>query len=206
MLYAVKRADGELEIIRLIPQRVVASDQTVTRVTRTARLDEKQCWRWTYENGKHLDIPFSVINEFGDCKTDTLPGLVVEFPTPAEITKQRPELAGATWAEIATADLPPDRSFRAAWELNGKTVAPNMTKARDIHMDRIRKARDAELAKLDVDMMRAMGQGDNTARDAVEAKKQVLRDLPATFDLRQAMTPEELKSLWPKELAASSGR
>jgi hypothetical protein len=34
----------------------------------------------------------------------------------------------------------------------------------------------------------------------VEEEKQKLRNLPATFDLSGAQTPEELSSLWPSEL------
>ena len=77
----------------------------------------------------------------------------------------------------------------------------NMTKARDIHMDQIRKARNAELAAKDVTFMRAVEAGDTDAQATIGAEKQVLRDIPQTFDLTTD-TPEQLKALWPDELPA----
>lgn len=101
---------------------------------------------------------------------------------------------------ITPAEVPGDRNFREAWEHGGSQVSVNMDKARNIHMDRIRVARDAKLAALDVDTMKAVGKGDNVARDAVESQKQALRDIPQTLDLTVAKTPEELKAIWPSEL------
>lgn len=97
-------------------------------------------------------------------------------------------------------DIPSDRTFREAWECSSGRVAVNMDKAREIHMDRIRKVRDRELAKLDVEYQRADERGDATAKAQVAARKQALRDIPQTFDLTQAKTPEELKALWPEGL------
>ena len=77
----------------------------------------------------------------------------------------------------------------------------NMTKARAIHLEEIRKARNLELAKEDVNMMIANESGTSSEQDAVKAKKQTLRDLPATFDITTGVdTPEKLKAKWPTEL------
>jgi hypothetical protein len=77
----------------------------------------------------------------------------------------------------------------------------NMTKARAIHLEEIRKARNLELAKEDVNMMIANESGTSSEQDAVKAKKQTLRDIPATFDITTGVdTPEELKAKWPAEL------
>jgi hypothetical protein len=77
----------------------------------------------------------------------------------------------------------------------------NMTKARAIHLEEIRKARNLELAKEDVNMMIANESGTSSEQDAVKAKKQTLRDLPATFDITTGVdTPEQLKAKWPTEL------
>ena len=78
----------------------------------------------------------------------------------------------------------------------------DMTKARAIHMDAIRVVRNAELAAKDVTFMRAVEAGDTDAQATIGTEKQTLRDLPATFDLTTAGTPELLKSLWPTELPA----
>jgi hypothetical protein len=81
-------------------------------------------------------------------------------------------------------------------------VNVNMTKARAIHLEEIRRVRNAELVKKDVPFIRAVEAGDTDAQATIGTEKQTLRDLPATFDLTTAGTPELLKSLWPSELPA----
>ena len=79
----------------------------------------------------------------------------------------------------------------------------NMAKARAIQMDKIRVVRNAELVKLDVPFMRAVEAGDTSAQATIGTEKQVLRDIPATFDLTTGVdTPEKLKAKWPAELPA----
>ena len=80
-------------------------------------------------------------------------------------------------------------------------VTVNMTKARTIHMDAIRVVRNKELAAKDITFMRAVEAGDTDAQATIGTEKQVLRDLPATFDLTTGVdTPEKLKAKWPTEL------
>ena len=79
----------------------------------------------------------------------------------------------------------------------------NMDKARAIHLEEIRKVRNAELVKEDVTFMRAVEDGDTDAQATIKTKKQTLRDLPATFDITTDVdTPEQLKAKWPTELPA----
>ena len=79
----------------------------------------------------------------------------------------------------------------------------NMTKARAIHLEEIRKVRNAELVKEDVTFMRAVEAGDTDTQATIATKKQTLRDLPATFDITTGVdTPEKLKAKWPTELPA----
>lgn len=89
----------------------------------------------------------------------------------------------------------PERTFRGAWTDDGVAIGHNMAKARLIHMDRIRLARNAELEKLDKIIATNEDAG---GRDAANrAKRQTLRDIPQTFDLSGAATADELKALWP---------
>ena len=82
-------------------------------------------------------------------------------------------------------------------------VNVNMTKARAIHLAKIRKVRNKELVKEDVTFMRAVEDGDTDAQATIKAKKQTLRDIPATFDITTDVdTPEKLKAKWPTELPA----
>lgn len=97
--------------------------------------------------------------------------------------------------------LPKDRAFRQAWVKVGNNVDVDMPKARTIHMNRIRVARDAELERLDKESMLNMEQGVNNAQTLVD--KQKLRDIPQTFDLEQFATPDELQVAWPVGLPRS---
>ena len=81
----------------------------------------------------------------------------------------------------------------------------NMTKARAIHMNVIRRARNKELVKEDVNYTRALESGDTSAQAAVATRKQTLRDIPATFDLTTGVTTTtQLIARWPSELPARS--
>ena len=79
----------------------------------------------------------------------------------------------------------------------------DMARSRGVHMDRIRVVRNAELVKEDVNMLKAIEAGDASTQSTVATKKQVLRDIPATFDITTGVdTPEALKAKWPTELPA----
>jgi hypothetical protein len=84
-----------------------------------------------------------------------------------------------------------DRYFRNAWKSEGGKLAVDMEKARDVQMDKIRFARDQELEVLDKETLKGID---------VQAEKQVLRDIPQTFDLTVAETLDDLRDLWPEEL------
>ena len=93
------------------------------------------------------------------------------------------------------------REYRNALVLSGTAVVTDMAKARAIHLDRIRKVRDKKLQELDVQSIRAIEDKDVPTENRIKAEKQVLRDLPATFDLTPATNTDELRGLWPTELA-----
>jgi hypothetical protein len=121
----------------------------------------------------------------------------------AEIAKWQSSgaLRARRYWRAAPDSLPTDRTFRDAWVHDGASGCKvDMEKARAIHMGRIRATRDERLKALDVETVKAVGRGDQAAAAAVEGRKQTLRDLPRTIDLTAAMTPEELKAIWPAEL------
>ena len=79
----------------------------------------------------------------------------------------------------------------------------NMAKARIVHLTEIRRVRNAELVAKDVTFMRAVEAGDTSSQSAIATEKQVLRDIPASFDITTGVTtPEQLKARWPSELPA----
>jgi len=78
----------------------------------------------------------------------------------------------------------------------------NMTKARDIHREKVRQARNPLLASKDVEFQRALETGADTA--AIVAVKQALRDAPAAAAIEAASTPDELKQAWDTDLLGDS--
>ena len=78
----------------------------------------------------------------------------------------------------------------------------NMTKARDIHREKVRQARNPLLAAKDVEFQRALETGADTA--SIVSEKQALRDAPAAASIDAATTPEELKAAWDADLLGDS--
>ena len=111
--------------------------------------------------------------------------------------------AGAAYRIVEASVIPTHRLFRNAWSDDGNDVIVNMSDARDIHMDDIRIDRDKALLELDITFMRAVEDGDTDEQDAASTAKQALRDIPETFDLSSASTPEQLTVLWPDDLDRS---
>lgn len=101
------------------------------------------------------------------------------------------------WQVVDSSTLPPDRYFRGALRAEKGRFTIDMPKAREIHMNRIRKARDKALTALDVETMKAVGKGDQQSLTVTEARKNFLRNIPQTLDLSKAKTPEELRAIWP---------
>lgn len=97
---------------------------------------------------------------------------------------------------------PTERLFRDSWVISGGLPCHDMGKCRDIWRDEMREARKPKLETLDIEMQRALGVGDAAKRDQVEARKQVLRDVPADPAIDTATTLDELKAVWPAELGA----
>ena len=77
-------------------------------------------------------------------------------------------------------------------------IVINMSKARGIQMDKIREVRNKELAKKDIEFMKAL-EADDGSHTAIATEKQALRDIPQTFDLTTD-TVDELKNKWPEGL------
>lgn len=74
-------------------------------------------------------------------------------------------------------------------------IAIDMSKARDIHRERMRHARAPKLAALDIAFQRAVEAGESTA--AVVTQKQMFRDVTADPAIDAAQSPESLKAVWP---------
>ena len=74
-------------------------------------------------------------------------------------------------------------------------IIVNITKAKEIWKDKIRRARKPKLEELDIQFMKAQETSSDTS--AIVTKKQELRDYPAQVD--SATTTDEIKAVWDIE-------
>lgn len=101
-------------------------------------------------------------------------------------------------AYITTA-VPDNRIFRNAWCRcpKGRSVLIDELKAQSLHIDRIRQIRNKKLIELDAEQLRNITNSDQLAE--IEARKQLLRDIPQTFDVSR-LDIKKPHTLWPEGL------
>lgn len=115
--------------------------------------------------------------------------------------EKAPEKPAEVLGDVDAADLPywgnqPNLGFRNALDWDGTKPVINMGKARGIKMAYVRKDRDARLETTDLEVLKL----DGAAVPApLKAKRQALRDMPATVqsDLAATTTVEELEAFEP---------
>ncbi len=78
----------------------------------------------------------------------------------------------------------------------------NMNKAKEIHKNKIRKARAPKLAELDVEFQKALETSADTT--SIVSKKNALRDAPANAAIDAAKTEAELKATWDTAVLGTS--
>jgi len=81
-------------------------------------------------------------------------------------------------------------------------IGLDMSKAKDIHRDKVRQARAPLMAAKDIEFTRAQETGADTT--AIVAAKQALRDAPAAAAIDAATTADELKAAWDATLLGDS--
>lgn len=104
--------------------------------------------------------------------------------------------------QITEDDLPESRVFRNAWTVADNKVTVKLDKAKDIHMYRIRLARSIVFKELDQQWLLALAQKDQAAMDAIEAKRQELRDYPQAIQdkIKKCKCPVKLDALFDDKL------
>lgn len=128
-----------------------------------------------------------------------LTSLGIVFATDDEVMAyiiSKNDLTEGSYRIVDVEDIPADRSFRNAWMDTGEAVEHDMDKAKEIKKQELRELRKPLLEKLDVEYMKALEQGDDSAKD-IAAKKQELRDV-TKLDLPDNV--EELKNFLPRAL------
>jgi len=78
----------------------------------------------------------------------------------------------------------------------------DMAKAREIHKNKIRAAREQKFKELDVEFQKALETGASTTD--IVAKKQALRDAPADSDIAAASDTDALKAQWKTDILGTS--
>ena len=79
-----------------------------------------------------------------------------------------------------------------------------MAKAKEIHKQNIRFARELRFKELDIEFQRAIETKDDTKQAEIATKKQALRDAPADTDITNATDTNALKAQWKTDILGSS--
>jgi hypothetical protein len=114
-------------------------------------------------------------NEHGGVSTCIPTG---EISIEAVLIKDVPADSGARIVELE--DLPRDKDFYGAWEMDDTSVTVNFAKAVEITKARLRAERTPLLAAQDVAFQRALEEGKDAS--AIVAEKQRLRDVTNLAD------------------------
>lgn len=201
MRYLHTNDDGSVAIWGCVPSRVIRNEDgavfLVNGISRTAT----QCLlqgRWINGFGGPMVVGDQTF-DVADLEADSLPGYTIEFPDFEQDIKAKlakPDRERVKGHRICSkAEVPTDRSFRAAWRDSGKSIDIDMDHAKAITRDRLRKERAPLLADLDVQAIRAVETDDKAKLLEVAAEKQRLRDITALPGIEAAATPEELKAI-----------
>ena len=103
--------------------------------------------------------------------------------------------------DTASLTLPTDRTFRNAWVFGDEDVVEvDMPKAQEIFKDDLRRERQPLLEALDVEYMKAMERGEDTA--SIVAQKVALRDITDDARIASATTPDQLGAMDVASLTA----
>jgi len=142
---------------------------------------------------------------FGAGWVDERAGEWIRFATPENIENEiaRSDFLAKPikgWRIVSLSEIPKDRTYRNALrDVQGK-LNHDMPIARELHREKIRHARAIKFVELDGEWTKAVGQYKGAdVIDAIEAKRQKLRDMPNDHKIEEVTTTEELKALWPTE-------
>ena len=104
------------------------------------------------------------------------------LPTPENVEARiaKEGLRVASWRVVRYDEIPTERHFRNALRDDGEKMHHDLDHAKEIALAYIREDREPEMAKLDIQWMKATGQKDQKKADVIEAQRQVWRDKPAT--------------------------
>ena len=139
--------------------------------------------------------------------TEINPATGVEFTLQEIIDKDLIPTGITTFSIVEDSVIPADRTFRSAWVGNGvgvstATIVEDITKAREIHKDNIRRKREPKFKELDIEFQKAQETCADTSD--IVAKKNALRDAPAASGIATATNTTELRAQWDTSILGTS--
>lgn len=144
-------------------------------------------------------MPYAITREDGGVSIMRLkPGATLED----EIARAELPSPAVSWRFVEQAEVPARDEYRNAWADTGKAIAHDMTKARELHRDKLRRERAPLLASLDIEYQRADEADDRAAKRSIAEAKQALRDAPSDPRIEAAQTIDDLRAVALPEATA----
>lgn len=155
---------------------------------------------WRQPDTMYCDAAPVVLMGWPIERVNSVDGTVTTLLPTAENVEARIAKEGlrvTSWRIVRYDDIPSERHFRDALRDDGEKLHHDLDHAKEIALRYIREDREPELAKLDVQWTKAVGQKDQKKADAVEAQRQVLRDKPSMVaaQLKDATTISEIHAI-----------
>ena len=110
--------------------------------------------------------------------------------------------SGLDYFIIDEDDIPKNTFFERAWKIVDGKIEMDITKAKEVHRQNIRNARQIKLAELDIEFQRALETSADTS--AIVAKKKALRDAPSDSAIDAAKDEAGLKAQWNTSILGTS--
>ena len=110
--------------------------------------------------------------------------------------------SGLDYFIVEDSEIPKNTFFTRAWKIVDGKIEMDITKAREVHRENIRMARQEKLAELDIEFQRALESSLDTS--TIVAKKQALRDAPADSAIDAATDEAGLKAQWNTSVLGAS--
>ena len=109
---------------------------------------------------------------------------------------------GLSYHIVEDSEIPKNTFFTRAWKIVDGKIEMDITKAREVHRENIRIARQEKLAELDIEFQKALETSADTS--TIVAKKQALRDAPADSAIESAIDEAGLKAQWNTSILGTS--
>ena len=109
---------------------------------------------------------------------------------------------GLSYHIVEDSEIPKNTFFERAWKIVDGKIEMDITRAREVHRENIRRARLGKLMELDIEFQRALETSADTS--AIVAKKKALRDAPSDSAIDAAKDEAGLKAQWNTSILGTS--